>query len=78
MLLDSRLNFNENVQTKGNKCYTVIGFIKKLSIQLPREALLRIYKSFVRPHLDYDDLILINLIMNHLKVELKVFNIKHV
>ena len=57
MLLDSRLNFNENVPTKGNKCYTIIGFIKKLSIHLLREALLRIYKSFVRPHLDYGDLI---------------------
>ena len=30
---------------------------KKLSIQLPREALLWIYKSFVRPNLDYGDII---------------------
>ena len=55
MLLDSRLNFNEHVQSKTNKCYKIIGLIKKLSIHLPREALLRIYKSFVRPHLDYGD-----------------------
>ena len=55
MLLDSRLNFNENVLSKGNKYNTIIGFIKNLSIHLPREALLRIYKSFVRPHLDYGD-----------------------
>ena len=48
MLLDSRLNFNEHVQSKTNKCYKIIGLIKKLSIHLPREALLRIYKSFVR------------------------------
>ena len=54
MLLDSRLNFNEYVQIKTSKCYK-IGLIKKLSIHLPREALLRIYKSFVRPHLDYGD-----------------------
>ena len=43
MLLDSRLNFNEHVQSKRNKCYKIIGLIKKLSIHLPREALLRIY-----------------------------------
>ena len=31
--------------------------IKNLSNILPRDALLTIYKSFVRQHLDYDDLI---------------------
>ena len=38
--------------SKMNKCYRIIRPIKKLSIHLPREALLRIYKSFVRPNLD--------------------------
>ena len=36
----------------------IIGLIKKLSVHLRREALLRIYKSFVRPNLDYGDIIL--------------------
>ena len=54
MLLDSRLNFNEHVQSKMNKCYNIIGLIKKLSIHLPREALLMIYKSFVNPNPDYE------------------------
>ena len=40
-----------------NKCYKIIGLIKKLSIHLPREALLRIYKSFVKLNLDYDCII---------------------
>ena len=31
--------------------------IKKLSSTLPRDAFLTVYKSFVRPHLDYDDII---------------------
>ena len=56
MLLDSRLNFNEHIQSKTNKCYKIIALIKKLSIHLPREALLRIYKSFVRPNLEYDNI----------------------
>ena len=50
MLLDSRLNFNKHVQSKTNKCHKIIGLIKKLSIDLQREALLWIYKSFVRPN----------------------------
>ena len=58
MLLDSRLNFNEHVQNKTNKCYKIIGLNKKFSIHLPREALLRTYKSFVRPNPDYGDIIL--------------------
>ena len=57
MLLDSRLNFKEHVQSKTNKCYKIIGLIKKFSVHLPREALLRIYKSFVRPNLDYGDIV---------------------
>ena len=57
ILLDSRLNFNEHVQSKTNKCYKIIRLIKKFSIYQPREALLRIYKSFVRPNLDYGDII---------------------
>ena len=43
MLLDSRLNVNEHAQSKTNKCYKITGLIKKLSIHLPREALLRIH-----------------------------------
>ena len=57
MLLDSRFNFNEHVQSKMNKCYKIIELIKKLSIHLPREALIRNYESFVRPNLEYGDII---------------------
>ena len=31
--------------------------IRRLSVNLPRNALLTIYKSFVRPHLDYGDIL---------------------
>ena len=34
-----------------------IGVIKKLSKMLPQHSLLTIYKSFVRPHLDYGDIV---------------------
>ena len=48
--------FNEYIQ--GNeKCYKMILGFKGLSGNLPHDALLRIYKSFIRSHLDYGDII---------------------
>ena len=78
MLLDSRLNFNEHVQSKTNKCYKIIGLIKKLSIHLPREALLRIYKSLVRPNLGYSEINFDKPNNKSFKNRSKVFSIKHV
>ena len=57
LILDEQLNLNENLESHINKCYRIIGFLKWLSNQLPRDALLRIYKSFVRSHLDYGDIV---------------------
>ena len=57
MHLDEKLNFNTLVNEKisiGNKG---IGIIRKLARVLPRESLITIYKSFVRPYIDYGDII---------------------
>ena len=51
--LDSKLNFNEHIEAKITKCNRTIGLIKKLSVILPRKALITIYKSFIRPNLDW-------------------------
>ena len=40
-----------------NKVNKTIGLLRILQNVLPRSALLTIYKSFIRPHLDYDDTI---------------------
>ena len=40
-----------------NKVNKTIGLLRKLHDILPRSALLTIYKSFIRPHLDYGDII---------------------
>ena len=40
-----------------NKVNKTIGLLRKLQNVLPRSALLTIYKSFIRPHLDYGDII---------------------
>ena len=42
------------VTTKINK---TIGVFRKLQNLLPRTALITIYKAFVRPHLDYGDIL---------------------
>ena len=57
LTLDELLNFNEHLESKINKCFTVIGFLKRLSSKLTRNALLRICKSFVSSHLDYGDIV---------------------
>ena len=35
----------------------MIGALKSLSVNISYDVLLRIYKSFLRPHLDYGDII---------------------
>ena len=50
------LNFESRLKEKCLKLDKGIGAIKKLQNILPRQALLTIYKSFVRPHLDYGDI----------------------
>ena len=57
LILDSKLVFNEHINNKISKCNKIIGVMKKLSSTLSRKTLLTIYKSFVRPNLDYADII---------------------
>ena len=52
LILDSKLDFNEHIDNKI-KCNKIIGIMKRLSLILSRI----IYKSFVRPNLDYADVI---------------------
>ena len=54
---DEQLNFNKQLESKINKCYKIIGSLKRLSNKLPRDALLRIYKFFVKFHLDSGDIV---------------------
>ena len=50
---DEKLNFNHHIKEKMTKTMKGIGVIKRLSKTLSRHSLLTIYKSFVRPHLDF-------------------------
>ena len=55
--LDEELTFKHHINEKINKANKGIGIIRKLNNILPRSALLTIYRSFTRPHLDYGDVI---------------------
>ena len=51
-ILDSKLNYTEHIDAKIAKANRGIGIIKRLYHYLPREALMTIYNSHIRPHLD--------------------------
>ena len=55
--LDMKLKFKLHIKENFSKAMKGICIIKKLSNVLLRKSLITIYKSFVRPHLDYCDLI---------------------
>ena len=57
LTLDEKLNFKYHLKENCVKLNNGIGIIKKLQNRLPRRALLTIYKSFVRPHINYGDII---------------------
>ena len=57
LFLDPKLNFDEHIQCILIKTHKIIGLIRKLQPVIQRAALLTIYKPFLRPHLDYGDVI---------------------
>ena len=57
MILDSKMSFASHIQAATLKCRRGIGMIKFLTTYLPRKTLEQLYKSYVRPYLDYGDVI---------------------
>ena len=57
VILDVKLTIEEHLKNIFNKTNKRIGLLRKLSNLLPRQALITIYKAFVRPHLDYGDVL---------------------
>ena len=57
LILDSKLEFNQHIDEKINKCNKIIRTMRRLAIKLSRKSLLTIYKSFVKPLLEYADIL---------------------
>ena len=57
MYLGTKLNFQEHLNNLLSKVNKTIGLLRKLEAFLPRQSLVTVYKAFIRPHLDYGDII---------------------
>ena len=57
VVLDNRLSFENHLKIILNKVNKTIELLSKLQNILPRSALLTTYKTFIRLHLDYGDII---------------------
>ena len=57
MLLDDKLSYEHHLKSVLNKIKRTIGLLCKLHQILLRQSLITIYKSFIRPHLDYGDIV---------------------
>ena len=57
VILDKKLNFKQHVDDAISKINKGMAVIKKLRYSLPRNSLITIYKSFLRPLIAYGDII---------------------
>ena len=57
MILDSKLDFQSHIKGAIQKARRGIGMIRYLSKYASRDIFDQIYKLYVRPHLDYGDII---------------------
>ena len=57
VILDSKLIFDEHLKMVSLKISKTLGLLWKLQNLLPRSALIRIYKAFVKPYLDHGDIL---------------------
>ena len=57
VILDKKLTFESHVKEKANKTKRLLGVLKRSSRYLPISALDRAYKSFIRPKLEYGDVL---------------------
>ena len=57
LILDSKLNFRSHIRGAIIKARMGIGIIRYLSKYVSWDVLDQVYKLYVRPHLDYGDII---------------------
>ena len=57
IILDPKLSFSAHIKAVISKARNSIGLLKYLSKFLPRHTLNELFKLYVRPHLEYGDVI---------------------
>ena len=55
--MDFRLDFRKHLEIIFKKSCKKIGLLHRLLALLPRKSLITICKAFIRPHIDYGDII---------------------
>ena len=54
---DDKLNFNKHIETAIGKANKMLGLIKRTFSYLNKDTFIKLYKSLVRPHLEYGNII---------------------
>ena len=57
LILDSKLNFEKHIEAKITKANSGLGLMKCIKKWVTRATLEQIYKLYVRPHMDYADIL---------------------
>ena len=57
MLLDDKFSYEHHLKSVLNRVKKTIGLLRKFQQILLRQSLITIYKSFIRPHSDYGDIV---------------------
>ena len=57
LILDEKLNFKQLIESSIVKINKGVAVIKKLRYSLPRKSLVTIYRAFLRPLIDFGDII---------------------
>ena len=73
VILDFKLTFEEHLNNVLAKVNKAVGLLRKLRNILPRTTLVTIYKAFIRPHLDYGDVLYDQAFNNSFKEKLESF-----
>ena len=56
MVWDTKLDFSLHLKNMQNKINKTIELLHKLQNTLPRTSLINIFKSLIKPHLNYGDI----------------------
>ena len=58
LILDKKLTFNDHITSKITTVIKLTSTLRKLYHYMPRDSLVAVYKSFIRPHLGFTDVLI--------------------
>ena len=57
LYIDENFNYNTCIKVMLSRVYKGIGLLRNFFNKFPKQALVTIYNAFIRPHVDYDDIV---------------------